>query len=258
MCEMFDNYKPSDQFIGIRIGLVGKFSIGLKKLKELLVVAGVKISDNKKEPLVSIVREASVIVFGKDPSDDELKRIELNEHNGYFAQHITEEELYMLLKGETKLQLRKTVEKKLDLSYSHYRWAPPVIKGNEFASLISSPLIYDYEKFKNVLSNKEIYVPIINGVNMNVFRQLIGNLGGYANNEYYDDTQIVMLGDETLDKLQSGIKDDVILYIEKKYNESDATIFNIQFTSQSEFLSWLTARQQQYADSSTKQLLNLL
>ena len=91
---------------------------------------------------------------------------------------------------------------------------------------------------------------------MDVIYQIIGNLGGYANKEYYDDTNMIMLSNETLNKLENGIKDNVIQGIEDRYNKSDTKIFNIQFTSEKDFINWVNQRMIIYPDESTLSLLN--
>jgi hypothetical protein len=90
---------------------------------------------------------------------------------------------------------------------------------------------------------------------MGIIRQLIGNFGGYANPEYYDDTNVVMLSDETLSLLEQGVKDDIIIQIENQYNESSAKMFDIQFTCESDFISWVKKRLEKYPDESTIALL---
>ena len=90
---------------------------------------------------------------------------------------------------------------------------------------------------------------------MGIIRQLIGNFGGYANTEYFDETNVVMLSAETIRLLRQGIKDDVIKQIEKQYNESSAMFFNIQFTSELDFISWVKKRLEKFPDECTKALL---
>ena len=90
---------------------------------------------------------------------------------------------------------------------------------------------------------------------MGVIRQLIGNFGGYANAEYFDETNVVMLSAETLRLLEQGIKDEVIKKIEKQYNESSTKFFNIQFTSEPDFIKWVEVRMEKYPDKSTMVLL---
>jgi predicted secreted protein len=104
---------------------------------------------------------------------------------------------------------------------------PVTINGKTFVSRISSPLKYDKEGKDNPISQKEIFVPNITGKDMGAFFQIIGNLGGYANKEYFDDTNMILLSNETLRKLEQGIKDNVILDIEERYNKSNTKIFNV-------------------------------
>ena len=52
-----------------------------------------------------------------------------------------------------------------------------------------------------------------------------------------------------------GIKDDVILDIESQYNKSNTKMFNIQFTSERDFITWVKARMEKYPDDSTIALL---
>ena len=64
-----------------------------------------------------------------------------------------------------------------------------------------------------------------------------------------------MLGEETLRLLEQGIKDDVIKQIEAQYNKSSAKMFNIQFTSEPDFISWVKKRMTKFPDESTMKLL---
>ena len=186
-----------------------------------------------------------------------MKRYALNEHDGYHAKMINEDKLYDYLCGKFTEEdlVPDAVEKQLNLDISYYNWSAPTINGKTFVSRVSSPLKYDKEGKKNPISQKEIFVPNISGKNMEAFFQMIGNLGGYANKEYYDDTNMIMLSDETLMKLERGIKDDVILDIEKRYNKSNTKIFNIQFTSESDFINWVKQRMIVFPDESTITLL---
>ena len=104
----------------------------------------------------------------------------------------------------------------------------------------------------------EIYVPNRPNTDMGIIRQIIGNFGGYANAEYFDDTNVVMLGDSTLQKLEQGVKDEVVLTIENQYNKSNTKMFNIQFTSESDFINWVKSRMEKYPDESTIALLEKL
>ena len=118
----------------------------------------------------------------------------------------------------------------------------------------SAPLVYGED---NPICQKEVYVPTIQGKNVVVFYQIIGNLGGYANKEYLDDTNVVMLPDDTIRKLEQGVKDDVVLDIEKRYNKNSIKFQNIQFTCESDFIDWVKHRTETSPDRSTQELLEM-
>jgi hypothetical protein len=118
----------------------------------------------------------------------------------------------------------------------------------------SSPLVYGEE---NPICQKEIYVPEMAGKNTGVFYQIIGNLGGYANKEYLDDTNIILLPDVLLRKLEQGVKDEVIQEIEKYYSKSSVRFQNIQFTCEKDFLSWVKGRMETAPDECTLRLLDI-
>lgn len=85
--------------------------------------------------------------------------------------------------------------------------------------------------------------------------QIIGNFGGYANTKYFDETNVVMLSANTLQLLEQGAKDEVITDIEEQYNASSAKIFNIQFTSEPDFINWVKQRMEKFPDESTIALM---
>jgi len=118
----------------------------------------------------------------------------------------------------------------------------------------SSALVYGEE---NPICQKEIYVPEMAGKNTGVFYQIIGNLGGYANKEYLDDTNIILLPDVLLRKLEEGVKDEVIQEIEKYYSKSSVRFQNIQFTCEKDFLSWVKGRMETAPDECTLRLLDI-
>lgn len=118
----------------------------------------------------------------------------------------------------------------------------------------SSALVYGED---NPICQKEIYVPPIPGKNMYVFYQIIGNMGAYANKEYLDDTDMVLLPDESLKKLEQGTKDDVVLFLEKQYRKSSIKFQKLRFTTESDFLSWVKRRLEKSPDEGTLKLLDI-
>ncbi len=263
--DMFSQTELKNPLKGKRICLTGEFRMPQKELNAKLKAVGVdtidRVSDTrvyKEGDTIPPVKETtSIFVVGNNPNEDSMKRYALNEHDGYHAKMITEDKLYDYLCGifTEDDYVPDIVEKRLDIDISYYNWSAPTINGKTFVSRVSSPLKYDKNGKDNPISQKEIFVPNISGKNMETFFQMIGNLGGYANKEYYDDTNMIMLSDETLTKLEQGIKDEVILDIEKRYNSSNTKIFNIQFTSESDFINWVKQRMLVFPDESTITLL---
>jgi hypothetical protein len=265
--DMFAQTGSTNPLKGKRICLTGDFRMPQKELNAKLKSVGVetidRVSESRSykegETIPPVKESTSFFVIGSNPNEDSIKRFALNEHDGYHAVMINEDKLYSFLNGDFTEDdfVPDVVEKRLNIDISYYNWTAPIINGKTFVSRVSSPLHFDSEGKQNPISQKEIYVPNIPGIDMGVFYQIIGNLGGYANKEYYDDTNMIMLSNETLSKLEQGIKDEVILDIENKYNKSNTKIFNVQFTSESDFINWVKQRMIIFPDESTIKLLNI-
>jgi hypothetical protein len=264
--DMFSQTELKNPLKGKRICLTGEFRMPQKELNAKLKAVGVdtidRVSDTrvyKEGDTIPPVKETtSIFVVGNNPNEDSMKRYALNEHDGYHAKMITEDKLYDYLYGRFTEEdlVPDIVEKRLNIDISYYNWSAPTINGKTFVSRVSSPLKYDKEGKDNLISQKEIFVPNITGRDMGAFFQIIGNLGGYANKEYFDDTNMILLSNETLRKLELGIKDNVIRDIEERYNKSNTKIFNVQFTSESDFIEWVKRRMTIFPDNSTIDYLN--
>ena len=264
--DMFDQIELTNPLKGKRICLTGEFRMPQKELNAKLKAVGVdtidRVSDTrvyKEGDAIPPVKETTnFFIVGTNPNEDSMKRYALNEHDGYHAKMITEDKLYDYLYGRFTEEdlVPDIVEKRLNIDISYYNWSAPTINGKTFVSRVSSPLKYDKEGKDNLISQKEIFVPNITGRDMGAFFQIIGNLGGYANKEYFDDTNMILLSNETLRKLEQGIKDNVIRDIEERYNKSNTKIFNVQFTSESDFIEWVKRRMTIFPDNSTIDYLN--
>lgn len=234
-----------------RVGFIGTFknrAALIKKVKEF------GASDKSKDGLT---RDTQILVMGSDVKQEDFNRLKCYEHDGWKPLKISEANLLEIFKGHySGYETPETAIKQVSIDMSYYNWNPPatsVEEGDEeTGTRCSSPLAYGEE---NPVYGLEIYVPSRPNTDMGVIRQLIGNFGGYANAEYYDDTNVVMLGDSTLEKLKQGIKDEIILDIENKYNKSNTKMFNIQFTSEYDFINWVKTRMEQFPDESTLALL---
>lgn len=264
--DMFGQIELTNPLKGKRICMTGEFRMPQKELNAKLKAVGVdtidRVSDTrvyKEGDAIPPVKETTnFFIVGTNPNEDSMKRYALNEHDGYHAKMITEDKLYDYLSGRFTEEdlVPDIVEKRLHIDIGYYNWSAPTINGKSFVSRVSSPLKYDKEGIDNPISQKEIFVPNITGKDMGAFFQIIGNLGGYANNEYFDDTNMILLSNETLRNLEQGVKDNVIRDIEERYNKSNTKIFNVQFTSESDFIEWVKRRMIIFPDDSTIDYLN--
>ena len=234
-----------------RIGFIGAFknrAALVKKVKEF------GASDKSKEGLT---RDTQILVMGSDVKQEDLNRLKCYEHDGWKPLKITEADLQDIFQGNyAGFETPAVAKKQVSIDMSYYNWNPPTVleeeKGEDFGVRCSSPLIYGED---NPIYGMEIYVPNRSNADLGTLRQIIGNYGGYANAEYFDETNVIMLGEDTLQLLKQGVKDDVIMQIETQYNESNAKMFNIQFTSEPDFISWVKKRLKKYPDKSTFTLL---
>lgn len=236
-----------------RVGFIGKFknrAALIRKVKEF------GASQKSKEGLT---RDTQILVMGSDIKQEVLNRLLCYEHDGWKPLKINEAEMEDIFKGHNSgYETPSVPTKKISIDMSYYNWVPPVFSDEDDEDdegtgvRCSSPLVYGGD---NPIYGMEIYVPNRPNKDMGVLRQIIGNFGGYANTEYFDETNVVMLSEETLRQLEQGSKDDVIINIEKQYNESSAKFFNIQFTSVPDFICWVKKRLEKYPDESTMILL---
>lgn len=242
-----------------RVGFIGTFKNPSRaELIRKVIAYGAK--DNSKEGLT---RDTQILVIGSDVKQETLNRLTCHEHDGWKPLKISEAELLEIFNGHySGYETPPVVKKQISIDMSYYNWIPPVYKEDDDDEenrkdkkkciRCSSPLVYGEG---NPISGKEIYVPNRPNTDMGVIRQLIGNFGGFANTKYYDETNVVMLSAETMRLLEQGIKDEVITDLEKLYNESSAMFFNIQFTSEPDFILWLKKRLEQFPDESMITLL---
>ena len=234
-----------------RVGFIGKFknrAALVKKVKEL------GASDKSKDGLT---RDTQILVMGSDVKQEDFNRLLCYEHDGWKPLKITEVDLQEIFTGHyAGFETPAIAKKQVSLDMSYYNWTPPILSdedSDEDSGIrCSSPLIYGDD---NPIYGMEIFVPNRPNADMGIIRQLIGNFGGYANADYYDDTNIIMLSGETLRLLEQGLKDDVIKQIEAQYNQSSTKMFNIQFTSEPDFILWVKKRMEKFPDESTMELL---
>ena len=235
-----------------RVGFIGKFKNRAALVRKVIELGA---SDKSKD---GVTRNTQILVMGADMKQEDLNRLICYEHDGWKPLKITESDLQEIFKGHyAGFQTPAVAKKQVSLDMSYYYWIPPVLseEDDEVSGVrCSSPLVYGDD---NPIYGMEIYVPNRSNTDMSILRQIIGNFGGYANTDYFDETNVIMLSEETLRQLEQGIKDDVITQIENKYNQSSSKMFNIQFTSEPDFITWVKKRLEKFPDESTMKLLEM-
>ena len=236
-----------------RVGFIGKFKNRAALVRKVIELGA---SEKSKDGLT---RDTQILVIGDEVKQGVKNRLLCYEHDGWKPLKISEAELQEIFKGHYAGYDTPPVPiKQISIDMSYYNWTPPVFtedddeENDDTGMRCSSPLVYGND---NPIYGMEIYVPDRPDTDMGVLLQIIGNLGGCANTEYFDETNVVMLSAETLRQLEQGIKDNVIRDIEKQYNDSSAMFFNIQFTSEPDFIEWVNKRLEKYPDESTMALL---
>ena len=247
-----NNISQQNPLTGRRVGFVGQFknrAALVRKVKEFGAL------EKSKEGLT---RDTQILVVGNDVKQDDLNRLLCYEHDGWKPLKITENELEDIFKGHySGYETPSIMKKQISIDMSYYNWNPPTFTDgdNEDTSVrCSSPLIYGDD---NPIYGMEIFVPNRPDTDMGILRQIIGNFGGYANTEYFDDTNVIMLSAKTLQLLEQGVKDEVITEIERQYNTSTANFFNSQFTSEPDFINWVRQRMKIFPEESTLKLLEI-
>lgn len=246
---------------GIRVCLIGKFSIPTKSLNKLLRQKGVlepidRVISTSTDVLNSkpVKEGTNLLVVGTDAPEDCLRRYELNCHDGYKAVKISEDELYALIRGEISIEIPRTIVKHIDLDYSYYCWTAPAHQIMHK----SSPFVYDMNSVHSPVYGHELFIPDMDGINTHALGQIVGNLGGFSNNQNLPNSDMIMLPDKTVENLKRGIKDTIIQKIESDYNKGTSKMFCCCFTCFSDFMKWVHFRLSQCPDSSTQELVNRL
>lgn len=254
--DLFDNSAISQQnpMTDRRVGFIGTFKNPSRKA----LIDKVKELGASKKSNDHLTRDTQILVMGSDIKQEDLNRLLCYEHDGWKPLKMDITDLLEIFNGHyAGYETPPVVKKQISIDMSYYNWTPPVYSKedndeDDTGIRCSSPLVYGED---NPISGMEIYVPNRPNTDMGIIRQLIGNFGGFANKEYFEDTNVIMLSEETLRLLEQGSKDEVICNIEKHYNESSAKMFNIQFTSEPDFIKWVKMRMEKFPDESTIALL---
>lgn len=111
-------------------------------------------------------------------------------------------------------------------------------------------LTYDALWFKTFMDsgeltfyNREIFISLGMAGRLDIFMQLLGNVGGYARTTNFDkDLDVVVVSDYLMNKFKSGEKDEFFQMLEDLINGSATPYRKLKFTTESIVLESLNTR----------------
>lgn len=197
--------------------LVGKFRMAKNELKKRLTSMGAELKD-------SVSRNVHFVVLGNEvPEAQQEKLLEL-QANGFHPRTLSATDLNNILEGHyAGYEVEKEIQKDLHITVQHYlRFRPTLTKGS------------------NPLYTHELYIAPDTQTEQHTLYQLLGNRGIYANPYMDDTTDVLVVSDATIQRLERGETDDTLRYIQQQYNTSRAQSYNYAILTESELLAWLT------------------
>lgn len=226
-----DDKVTNHPFYDRTIGLIGTFTQPDKDLRNMLKLAGANI-------ISSITKNLHFVLIGSNPDGKKMDTLEKRIHDGYNIRKLYQSDLDAILSGDWKeYYTQKEIKKDLDFTINHY------LKHH-----------ISFDNNRNVIASKELYYGKDFMGNFDLFNQITGNLGAFGDLEIYPETNICVLSDATLDKLEKGIKDETIIYIQDFYNKNKSIVFDFQFISESEILDFCKERCENCGDEVTMEL----
>ena len=237
---------------GRKVVVVGFGKLEKKQLKERVEELGGIVVN-------TVSKNVSYVFIGEKTSKNTIEEISKLRYNGYSIPVLGKDEIELLLNDSTK-DLDKYINdttgiKKLDFTMDHFQKNKMKMYPN---GEILIPNMNKEEgirkEFFNPFSMKYFYYKGEDEKEFFYLSQLIGNLGGCLEKEITTDTQVYILPDSTLKKLERGEKDDTILYIQNSYNNSKAVTFDLTFILLSEVLTFICLFIDRFQEKSTIEL----
>lgn len=186
----------------------------------------------------SLSKYTHAMVMGNSISERVLEDYSLLEYNGYQIPKISIADLFSILDGTSRIEL-KEVKKQINITSSF-------LEKSGFIEL-------DKSQPQHRLGQREILMPKTMSPQ---FRQALGNIGIYCST-YYDSktTDYILLTKETEVKIKNGIKNSFIKSFSEAYNKTDSGNFSYKFIRESEIIDFIDARCTMIGDSVTGELI---
>lgn len=238
-----ENKGQRNPFDGRRVAPIGTFNIS--RIKEKLITMGaVTKPDGKLNDDIS--KFTHYVIMGKVPNTGKKEKLQNVLFHGWDVKVISEQDFMNICNGFYEgYYVNETVGKNFHLTMEHFT------KNHVEIMPERNPFLED-----------NIYVPHNVTHNRYALAQAIGNIGAYANYEIENASEadksypIIMLAQETIEKLERGESDEIIQYIERTYNDSKSIRFLYQFISEDELTNWIRQRSKLCGDEHTLSLIS--
>ena len=184
----------------------------------------------------AISKKTNFVLIGQEPGPAKMAKLDKLIHDGFPIRKLYQEDLTRILAGEyDDYRVEKAVAKDLDFTMKHY------LKHH-----------IDFVDGRNIISLKEIFFGKGLAGNVDLFYQICGNLGAAGDShQIYPETNLILLSDSTLAKLEKGEKDATIQYIQDYYNSNKSIVFDFKFLSESDVLKFCKERCERCGDELT-------
>lgn len=232
--ELYAQDKPDSPFANRKIVVTGDFMLGRENVERILKEKhnAIKVGDFSKKVHYGII--------GSNPGPAKMEKLDKLIHDGFQIKKIYEDELLQILSGEWEGdKASEELKKELDFTYEHYTSHRYPMTGSV-----------------NPIARKEIYIGKDLAGDKNSFCQMTGNLGTTGDYTLSQDTNICILSDSTIRKLQQGEKDETILHIQNYYNRNKAITFELSFLSETDLLEFCKSWCDKFDDDVTREYYN--
>lgn len=234
------NTAETNPIFGANVVLTGFFHIARKQLREALKMMGASLKQ-------SVTKNVQVVFIGeRNAGTGKLANLQTLIHNGYNIARISGDKsldrlLYDTSLTPTDFAVPHAARKELNFTIKHFR---------EHHHDLTYPL--------NTIAGRELYFPSFGFMGrIDCFCQICGNLGAFGNWDYTPQVNLIVLPNSSVDALQHGEKDDVILEFEKYYNSMRSVTFDAEFITERDILRFARERIVRCDDTITGNLYSI-
>ena len=240
--KMEKNTDTHNPLYGRRIAILGDYSLDEEKHIRYEFHKRGAIMVAKKDGKYQPTRTTHYCIIGRNTSQEELDKVADFAYDGYCIKQVPIESYSLLFNKDLgELQTEKNIKRNLKITQKYLTYKRFLLK----------------QSGHNPYYGKELFVGGDLAGDLNIFSQLIGNIGGYANREFFDETQMILLSDRTVERLIHNEPDPTVKKIEEVYNAATDSLgfFNYTLITESSLLAWVKERCEKCGDQVTMNLL---